>query len=196
MTHRFALVPLLLCILPVAAAADTIDIGLMSFDVVIPAGVAPGVNAIDLYDFTGTTYGPFAGLPYVVDPLDLDDAMLTVYFVGGGSSVVFQNQDLSPGELLYFPGSPQEFPSNTEIASAVLTATLSQTTFTLSDGSTFTALADISVDLLPSSGGTLEAGVDFAPIDAQSAGGSATPEPSPGILVSLGMLGLALWRKR
>ena len=189
MTHRFALVPLLLCILPVAAAADTIDIGLMSFDVVIPAGVAPGVNAIELYDFTGTTYGPFAGIPYVVDPLDLDDAMLTVYFLGGGSSVV-QNQDLSPGELLYF------FPSTTEIASAVLTATLSQTSFTLSDGSTFTAVADITVDFLPSSGGMLEAGVDFAPINAQSAGGSGTPEPGAAIMVSRGMLGLAVWRKR
>src|SRR5580658_2647363 len=181
---------LLLCLLSIPASASQIGIGLISYDVVVPAGVAPGVNGFDIYDFTGLTYGIFAGNPYVTTPVNLDDVALTVFFVGGGSAMV-QDNTLFPGEF----GPQLEFPSTTEIASAELTATLSQTTFTLSDGSTFTASADITLDLLPSSGDMLQAGVDFAPIYAQSAGAS-TPEPATVVLLSLGIAGLALWRRR
>jgi len=194
MIKRFALTLLLLCLLSIPLAASTIGIGLISFDVVIPTGASPGVNALATYDFTGPTYGPFGGNSYVVDPLNFVNATLTVYFVGGGSMVEFQGE-IFPGELMSGGQPFPTFPSTTEIASAVLTATLSQTTFTLSDGRTFTASPDITVDLAPASGSMLAPGVDFAAIDAQSAGG-ATPEPGPVALVPFGILGLALWRRR
>ncbi|MGO4884658.1 MAG: PEP-CTERM sorting domain-containing protein [Bryobacteraceae bacterium] len=185
-----AVLVLLYLLLSIPASASLIPIGLISYDVVIPAGVAPGVNGFDIYDFTGMTYGPFAGSPYVTNSVSLDDVTLTIFFAGGGSATV-QDNVLIPGEF----GPQLEVPSNAEIASAELTATLSQTSFTLSDGSTFTALPDVTVDLLPSSGGALQAGVDFGVIEAQSSG-SATPEPGTFILLSLGMAGLAMrWRQ-
>jgi hypothetical protein len=182
---------LLVCAIALPASASLIDIGLISYDVVIPAGIAPGVNAIDLFNYTGQAFGPFAGSPYVITSVHFTDAELVVSLVGGGSVIEFQNVDTGPGEYLF----PSDFPSTTEIASAEFTATLNVTSLNLSDGDTFDALADISVDLLPSSGGALQPGVDFAPIYAQSAG-TATPEPGTVVLMSLGILGLVGRRRR
>jgi len=176
-----ALCLLLLSMLSFPASASTLVTGLISYDVVIPAGTAPGVDALDIFNFTGPAYGPFAGTPYVVDPVNFFNATLTVYLAGGGSDVQ-QIGTLFPGET-----SPIGFPSTTQITSAVLTATLGQSILALSDGSTFMALADITVDLLPSSGGALTAGVDFAAIDAQSVP-APVPEPGTVILLPLGIL--------
>ncbi|HXM45187.1 MAG TPA: hypothetical protein VN924_28370 [Bryobacteraceae bacterium] len=191
MKRPVVLALVLLGIVSTPAVASEITIGLLSFDVVIPAGNSPGINAFDIYNFTGSTYGPFAGVPYVTDSVTLDDTLLTVDFQDGSSQLAFGPDDIGPGEL---PGGIQ-FPSSTQFVSATLTATLSQTVFTLSDGSTFTAAPTISVDLTPSSGGLLVAGVDFAAIYAESAA-IGTPEPCSGILLALGLVGLAGCKRR
>jgi len=86
----------------------------------------------------------------------------------GGSSQVIDLGNLDPGELLDSGGNPVvQFPSTDEFTSAVFAATLSQSSFKLSDGSTFNAASSISVDLLPSSGSLLQAGVDFGTINAE-----------------------------
>jgi len=195
MKRHLVLVLLLLIIAATPAAASEIVVGLLSFDVYIPAGASPGINAFDIYNFTGPTYGPFAGAPYVTDSLSLDNTLLTVYFQGGSSETALGPDDLAPGELLIGGVPPVQFPSTTQFVSATLTATLSQTTFTLSDGSTFTASPSISVDLTPSSGGVLVAGVDFAPIYAESVA-AATPEPCTGVLLVLALVGVGVRRRR
>ena len=62
-------------------------------------------------------------------------------------------------------------------------ATLSPTSFKVSDGTTFTARAPISLDLLPSSGSSVRAGVDFVVINAEPASklevGIANIGPNP-----------------
>jgi MYXO-CTERM domain-containing protein len=195
MKRYVVLALVLLGIASTPAVASEVPIGLLSFDVFIPAGNGPGIDAFDIFNFTGPTYGPFAGAPYAADALTLDNAILTVYFLGGSSQLVLGPEDIGPGELLFGGFPPVQFPSNTQFVSAVLSGTLSQTTFTLSDGSTFTASPSISVDLTPSSGGVLVAGVDFVPIYAESAA-AGTPEPCTGVLLLLGLVGVAARRRR
>lgn len=195
MKRCVVLVSLLLFIASSPALASEIVVGLLSFDVYIPAGASPGINAFDIYNFTGSTYGPFAGAPYAADALTLDDTSLTVYIQGGSSETALGPDDLAPGELLIGGVPPVQFPSATQFVSATLTATLSATTFTLSDGSTFIASPSISVELTPSAGGVLVAGVDFAPIYAESLA-TATPEPGTGLLLILGLAGVAMRSRR
>jgi hypothetical protein len=162
------------------ARADQITVGLLSFDVFIPSsGTTPGVNAFDIFNFTGPVYGPTVGPPYAADPLTLDNASLTVDFRGGSSQVI-KLGNIGPGELLDSSGNPVvELPSTDVFTSALFTATLSPASFVLSDGTAFGARAPISVDLTPSSGSSLVAGVDFAVVNA-------TPIPEPNTLVLLG----------
>lgn len=180
------------------AVAGDIAIGFFSFDVLIPAGAGPGVNAFDVYNLTGPVFGPSIGSPYAADSLTLDNATLTVNLQGGSSQLIDLG-DIGPGELLDSSGNPVvQFPSTAEFISASLTATLSATTFQLSDGSTFNALPSISVDLIPSLGPLLAPGVDFSPIFAEPAS-TATPEPSTAKLLGYGLAGIiafAFFRKR
>jgi len=178
------------------AAKSEIVVGVLSFDVFIPAGNnSPGISAFDIFNFTGPAYGPAAGSPYVADSLTLDNVVLTA-FLSGGSWQTFDLGNIGPGELLDAGGNPVvQFPGSWQFTSATLTATLSETTVTLSDGSTFTASPSISVDLTPSSGGLLAAGLDFAPIYAEAATG-AVPEPGTLLSLPLGLLAMALLRRR
>jgi len=178
------------------AAKSGVVVGLFSFDIVIPAGnSSPGISAFDIYNFTGPVYGPLAGPPYVADSLSLDNVVLTA-FLSGGSEQTFDLGNIAPGELLESNGSPVvQFPGSWQFTSATLTGTLSQTTFTLSDGSTFIAAPSIAVDLTPSSGGLLTAGVDFSPIYAEASTGAA-PEPGTLLSLPLGLLAVTVFRRR
>ncbi len=122
--------------------------------------------------------------------------MLTAFFLGGASQT-FELGNIGPGELLDSDGNPVvQFSSSSQFTSATLTATLSQTTFALSDGSTFNASPSISVELTASVGGLLVAGVDFAPIYAEARSRAATPEPGTLILLPLGLLAVAALKRR
>lgn len=168
---------------------DSVPIGVLSLDVFIPASGTPGVNALDIFNYTGPTYGPALGSPYVSSSVTLDNLSLTVFFLGGGSQT-FTPGNLNPGELVDSMGNPViQFSSTTNITSALLTATLSSTTLTLSNGSAFNALPPISVDLTPSSGSTLSAGLDLVLIEAESSTTASSPEPAS---LGLSILGLVL----
>jgi hypothetical protein len=192
--HLLPAVLLGLALMP--AARSEIVVGVLSFDILIPPGAgSPGIAAFDILNFTGPVYGPLAGPTYVADSLTLDNVVLTA-FLAGNSSQTFDLGSIGPGELLDSSGNPVvQFPGSAEFTSATLTATLSQTDFTLSDGSTFTALPSISVDLGPSSGPVLVAGIDFSPLYAEPAS-ETVPEPATMVYVSLGLMAVAVARRR
>ena len=171
------------------ARASEIPIGLVSFDVFIPASGTPGVNAFDIFDFTGPIFGPAVGPPYAADSLTFQNATLIVFFQDGSSQAINLG-NIGPGELLDSNGNPVvQFPSTDNFTSAV--ATLSPTSFMLSDGSAFRASASISADLLPSSGSLLVAGTDFAIVNAEPV--AVIPEPANWVLLSTGWLLLAFF---
>jgi hypothetical protein len=193
--HRLSKVlPALL--LACSCPADSLSVGVLSFDVFIPASGTPGVNAFDIFNYTGPTYGPTLGAPYVSPPVTLGNLSLTVLFQGGASQT-FTPANVAPGELLDSMGNPViQFPSTTNFTSALLTATLSATNLQLSNGSTFNASSLLSVSLTPSSGMNLQAGTDLALINAQSAAAAGTPEPASLGLVLLSSILLFVYAHR
>jgi hypothetical protein len=187
MKLRMLVIYLSLALAPGLARADPIAIGLLSFDVFIPSSITPpitGINAFDVFNFTGPTFGGLLGSPYASDPLTFENASLTVT-PANGPSQVFSLGDIGPGELLDKNGNPPvEFPAAANFTSATFTATLSPADFRVSDGTTFDAFASVSATLTPSSGSFLQAGVDVVVINAQA---SQTAEPS-----TLALAGTAL----
>ena len=188
-------VPLLL-VLPAVAAADTIDLGIFSFQNLIPDGTTPGVNVFDVSNFTGATWSLPPGFP-VVTQMTLQDTMLTLDGSGGTQQIALGDTD--PG--LFSAAITHDFPTTETFTSATLTAILSGTSLMLFDGSTFTLASDtITATILPSIGDDLTAGTDFALITASGVPVSsqdATPEPPTSALLSgtlLVLVGVA--RKR
>ncbi|MDE3178379.1 MAG: hypothetical protein KGM47_01865 [Acidobacteriota bacterium] len=188
------------------ARAGEVTIGLLSFDQLIPAnGSVAGINAFDLYNFTGPTYGPLVGPPYASDSLTFANAKLTVKYELACTTpicphviAVFTQSldlgDIAPGELLDTNGNPiAQFPSTYLFLSSTLTATLSPTTFTLSDGTTFTAAGSITAGITLPSGSFLVAGTDFTAINAEQSSAIPTPEPSTLALLLADLIGLFIF---
>jgi len=178
MTRRILLTLALLSFALGLARAEGIKIGLLSFDVFIPASTTPpvqGTNAFDIFNYTGPTFGGILGPPFASDSLTFENASLMVT-PASGSPQTFNLGNIGPGELLDANGNPVvQFPSTDNFTSATFTATLSPTTFKLSDGSIFVASGALSADLIPSSGSLLQANVDSVVI-------FATPVPEPSVL--------------
>ncbi len=174
----FLLIPLLLA---TPGVCDTVNIGLISFDVLIPGSTTPGVNVFDISNFTGDPLLAGFALPPdfpVLDFLTFLSSSLTL--TGSGSPLVIPLGDLGPGALS--PTDPVQFPDTSVFTGAVFTATLSQTSFLLADGSTFVAGSPaISATVLPSSGPSLVAGTDFAVLTVSSL--SNIPEPNNALLL-------------
>jgi hypothetical protein len=180
--------------IPASAIASTINLGVFSFDNLIPDGATPGVNIFDIGNFTGAFDLP-PDLP-VATSVTLQNAVLTVDIDGGGSQQITLG-DIGPG--VFTPPDAAEFTDTIAFTDAKLTATLDITNLTLDDGSTFTADANISAIILPSGGPDLAAGTDFALITAASQAAVTTPEPSTAPLLAAfsGALVTALFvRKR
>lgn len=191
--YRLALALLLVA----PSFATPLAVGVLSFDVFIPsAGQTTGVNAFNIYNFTGPVYGPILGEPYAADALSFLDTTLTLN-VQGGPPQVINLGTVGPGILLDGSGNPLvQVPSATSFTSATLQATLSATSFLLSDGTTFIASPSVTLNLTPSAGPVLVAGVDLQPLFAQPAG-AVVPEPGTMILIGSGLAAIGLaWRKR
>jgi hypothetical protein len=142
------------------ACADTIPVGVLSFNNLNPAGPgSPGINDFEIDNFTGLVFGLPPDFP-VVDSITLTGVQISLFGSGGGSPQVFMLGDLGPGS--YTPTSLQ-FLDTSQFTKATLQASFSQTTITLSNGTTF--LADSSIinsTILPSSGSLLQPGQDFS----------------------------------
>jgi hypothetical protein len=161
---------------------DTVNIGVISFDVLIPGG--PGSPGVDVFDISNLTGDPASGgfaLPPdfpVLSSLTLFGSTLTL--MDGGAPLVVALGDIGPGELS--PPSSDQFPDTTLFSSAVFSATLGPSSLLLADGSTFVADSLVTVTLEPSEGGSLLAGTDFGVIDADRSV-STVPEPSSLLLL-------------
>lgn len=182
---RLAIGVLAWCLLLPAFAAP-VNIGLFSFDTLIPGDPsAPGVNGFTILNLTGDpAAGGFALPPEfpVYTSLSLEDATLAL------DGQVFGLGDIGPGGL-----TPPAlfFPDTALFSSAIFSARLSQTGLTLFDGTIFTAASPfVSARLLPSSGPNLEPGVDFVLLSV-----SEVPEPGS-FLPALVGLGFILARQR
>ena len=169
----------------VAANCASINIGLLSFDVLVPG--SPGVNAFTLTNFTGDPVANGFALPPdfpVYDFLNFLGSSLTL--TSGGPVTVLLG-DIGPGTFDSL-GS-LEFPDSTLFTSALFTATLSQTSLLLSDGSTFVVDSpNITMTLLPSAGPSLVAGTDLAVISVTGNVSTAVPEPGGFLLLGCGLM--------
>src|ERR1700683_5201463 len=81
----------------VPARADEIPIGFLSFDTFLAPASGPGVDAFDLFNFTGPDVGFFAGDPYASDSLMFEGATLTLTSDSGVVSTIDLG-DIGPGE--------------------------------------------------------------------------------------------------
>ena len=171
-------------LMPGVARANTITvaIGQISFDNFLPASPpVPGTNAFNLTNFTG-------GIP-VASPLFFNNSSFSLQ-PASGNPINVPLGNLGPGPLLDLNGNPLfslQFADTTTFSSATFAGTLSQTTFLLSNGVTATLIGSpmISATILPSSGSTLNAGVDFAVLTV-TASVPRTTIPEPGTVLLLG----------
>lgn len=167
---------LILVVIALAASplsGEIVNIGVFSFNNLNP-GVSgsPGINDFEIDNFTGSLFGLPPDFP-VADSITFDGVQATLFPSGGGSSQTISLGDLAPG--VYTPDGLQ-FLDTSQFAEATLQATLSQTSFALSDGATFLAdSAAIDATLLPSLGPVLQPGQDFV-ILSVSGEVSAIPE--------------------
>lgn len=164
--------------------ADVITIGVLSFDSIIPPGPngAPGTNGFTIYNFTGSNSQP--GTPD--SPLNF---LSTSLLLNGAQMVVIG--DVAPGSA---QPAALEFPTNSLLTDAQLTATLDTTSFTIG-GQNYVATSDlVFADLAPSSPPDLMAGTDFVAIDinASPSGPASTPEPAA-FWLALGPLATLWW---
>jgi hypothetical protein len=186
------LFPIVLLFTPTIASCNTINVGLISFDVLIPSDInAPGVNVFNISNFTSDpASGGFALPPDfpVMNSISFLGSSLTL--LDGGSQIIIPLGDLGPGSLS--PADPVQFPGTASFGRAVFSATLSQTSFLLSNGIAFVAgNAAFSIDVLPSSGTSLVPGADFSVIAV-----SDVPEPGSVVLVGTGLATLIRTNRR
>lgn len=188
---------LALCFLGTAAQATIINVGALSYDTFIPVGGgSPGVDAFDIANLTGAFNLP-PDFP-AADSLTFMGAVLTLT-LSDATQQIFDLGDIVPGFLLDGGGNPVvQVPGDQTFTSAEFTATLSPTTFTLSDGTSFKAdTATMDIFLLPSSGGTLTVDVDQTALGVSGSSVVSTPEPRTVGLALIGLLSCVLfWRGR
>lgn len=181
---KLILATLLLCVCP--AAAGVINIGMIAFDQMIPAGLTPGLNAISIALFADTFFLP-PDFP-VTSPVLLQAVSIQLSFDGGATSTVSLG-DLGPG--VYTP-SDLQFSDTTIFTSATLTASLAPATVTIDAGQVLLVTnASVIGSLLPSASPFLSAGVDFAVLTVEVVDSAAIPEPMTwSLCVLAGLLGI------
>lgn len=176
---------------PRFAAADTLTMGYLSYDV-----VATNSAAFDIVNETGPNSSGDATFP-VTTSVGFSNLVLTVHFTGGGSEVFTSSYfTLSPDGLSY-DGTPESTtlgpPGGFAGAiSATLTGMFDTTTVTLYDGSTVT-IGPTFTATITDPGGLADG--DLGLITATTGATGITPEPESLLLVATG-LGLAAGMRR
>jgi hypothetical protein len=177
----------LLLLFSPALRADLVNIGLVSFDVLIPGGPSsPGVNVVDISNLTGDPASGGFALPPDFPAFTLLTFLaskITLNPLGGVPETVALG-DIGPGPFTS-PGFLQ-FPDSLLFSSAVFSATLSTTHILLADGSAFDAASSsFSTELLPAVGPSLVANNDLAVMTAAN-----VPEPPMSALLLFALAAL------
>jgi hypothetical protein len=163
----------------VGAWADAVTVGDLEFNQPFQ-----GVNDFAVSNFTGTNN---LGFFPAADDLMFEGIVLQLTEAGGAIDIC-NIASLGPGT-----DTSCQFPDTTSFTHAVFTATLSPTTFNLTNGlnGTFVPLPLLSFTLLPSSGPTLVPNTDLGLIDA-----APVPEPGTWMLFAAGSAGILGLRRR
>ncbi len=176
------------------ALADQVNLGIISFDNLIPADPngTPGTNGFNIFNFTGGFDLP----PDFTAAEDVTFGQSTLALVGIADSNPFTPTislgDVGPGPLQGpdgFPPPSLQFPDTTTFSQAEFQATLGPLTFGLADGSVFTAdSSKIDVLLLPAQGNNNLTAGDTAVISVSGTISAAVvPEPASWSLLLLAM---------
>jgi PEP-CTERM motif len=167
------------------ASPASVPLGYISYNL-----TDPGLAQFFVLNQTGPNSSPFPDPTWPISTtVNLSSLSLTLTDMGGGTTTFGSGFFSLELDGLSFDG-PIVSSTNTYVM-AVLTGTLSPTTFTLNDGSTFNALPTFSATITDSAG--LMDG-DFAIIDANSS--VVVPEPGTLAMVGSGLLGLLGFARR
>jgi hypothetical protein len=185
-------VVLLMMLFASVACADLVPVGLLSFELVIPgASGSPGVNGFTVANLTGDpAFNGFALPPDFPVLSDVTFQSSTLTLTAASVPHVYNLGDIGPG---FFSSPGIQFADTILFSSAIFSAVLSPTHFDLSGtpGLFQVDSATIIADLLPSSGGELVAGTNFAVMNA-SGTLVTNPVPEPNLFRLLIPLLLAL----
>jgi hypothetical protein len=154
------------------SSALAVPVGVFAFD-----ALGGGLNTFSLTNLSGA-FGLPPDFPVMVDA-SLLDVHVELESATGPLSVDLG--DVGPGPF-GDPAGVLVFPDSVLFTSARLTATLAPASLTLYDGSRFDALTAIVAELLPASGGVLQAGLDLVIVDARPV--PDVPEPATFLLVA------------
>jgi len=185
MVRRTLWVVLLLGLFSASATADTIPVGVLSFDNLNPTGSAGGTFGLDVLNLTQLGGG------LITTQLTFSNFSLIAQLTNGTSQLVPLFATDSLGDF----SSGQAFVAG-DVLSATLTGTFAPLGVTLADGSTATILSTFSRTLIGASGGPLQDG-DLVLFNANTVPANAVPEPTTLVLLILSLAGLLLFdRKR
>ena len=191
MRHAFTralLLVALISLMAVAASADSIAVGIFSFDVT-------GLNTLqfDITNQTGPNSSPFPDTTFPVSSsVFLSSLSLTVNFANGTTQTFGSSYFTLGPDGLSFSGNPLS--TLNAITSATLTGKFSTTTFNLNNGTSVTVLQGFTVTITDPSGGPLQDG-DFGIIFA-STGKGTTPEPETWTLMGTGLASLLAFKRK
>lgn len=173
----------------------TVNVGYVSFDLTFPANV----GEFDITNGTGPNSTPAPDMTFpITNSVSLSGLSLEVHFKSGTTSTFGSSYFTLASDGLSFDGNPSFNQAIDPIATAILSGTFATTTFTLNNGSSFTADPSFSTTITNSSG-LLQDG-DFglilgSPAGTGGGGGPAVPEPATWLLLCGGLAILVLVRR-
>ena len=191
MRHAFTRVLLLiaaLSLLTVAASADSIPVGIFSYDVT-------GLNTfqLDITNQTGPNSSIFPDTTFPVSStIFLNSLSLTINFANGTSQTFGASYFTLSPDGISFTGNPLS--TLNAVTSASLTGKFSTTSFNLNNGTTVTVVQGFTVKLTDPTGGPLQDG-DSVVIFATT-GTSTVPEPETWTLMGTGLASLIAFKRK
>ena len=181
--------------LAVSAQAASVNIGSVSYD---EGTSAPNIATFDITNLTGANaiaLGDPTDFP-VNSPVSLTNLDLTVTFQNGTTQSFGQSAFTLGSDGLSFDGPGVVFGTSNDALSATLTGDFATTSLTLANGTTPTILSAFSTTITDSSGGVLQDGDTGVITATTTTVVPGTPEPATWLLMTVGLLGGLLLRRK